>query len=135
MDTKKQQIKNEIERIKQQDDFTNREVLRGFAFSVCKYIQQFAEVGTEEYNELYCFMFEELKKISEQANKDTKDYKVYCEYKGKNTEVFCFEDRTFKERNEQEVLKRLEKRKYRNYKTNREIKNPIIIKQEISLLQ
>lgn len=131
----KEEIINEIERIKHNSDYTNRTELKGFGFSIVSFIKQFYEVGTEKYNEAYNFMFKELEKIYKKAQENTFKYEVEIEYKGLKSSVFgAFE--TFEERSEEEVLKRVkEEKKFYNLNTERKIKNPIFLKIEVKKIK
>ena len=126
------EILNEIKRIKENTDYINREELRGFGFTICRFIKQFYEVGTEEYNKSYKYMFKELSKIYNKAKDGTKRFNVYIEYKSLKSCVFSHTDTTIEERNKEEVLNRIKERKFKNFNTGREIKKPIILKQEIN---
>lgn len=131
----KEEIINEIERIKHNSDYTNRTELKGFGFSIVSFIKQFYEVGTEKYNEAYNFMFKELEKIYKKSQENTFKYEAEIEYKSLKSSVFgAFE--TFEERSEEEVLKRVkEEKKFYNLNTERKIKNPIFLKIEVKKIK
>ena len=126
-----QYIINEVKRIKDNTDYINREELRGFCFTICRFIKQFYEVGTEEYNKNYEYMEKELREIYNKAEKGTKQFIIYVEYKSLKSSVFSFTDTTLQERNKEEVLKRIKEREFFDYNTGRKIKKPIILKQDI----
>lgn len=124
-------IIEEIERFKNQDDYTNREQLRCYMLRLPPYIRQFYEVGTEEYNTLFRYLDGGLKPIYDQACRDLKTFKIVVEYKSAKSRIFKWSTNSFEERNKEEVLQRLKERDWYNIDTDRKIK-PIFVNIDIT---
>jgi len=120
-----EEILKEIERIKCLSDFDKRETLKGFGFWLCPYLKQFYKVDDKQYMKNYKFMFKELEKEYEKANKDLIVFNTKIEIKNKRGLVFQFEE-NFEERNKDEVLRRIKEKEFYNYysKSRRKILNP-----------
>ena len=128
------EIKKELERIKLLNDFDAREQLRGFGFWLCPFVKQFYKVEDPKYKKTYKFMFKELEKKYNKANEGIKVFNCKMELQNKKGLIFHHEE-NFEERNEEEVLKRVKEKVFRNYNTrnNAIINNPIFNKIEIKL--
>jgi len=116
------EIIQEIKRLNKLDDYTAREELKGYGFTISIFIHQFYNTEDKKYKKAYRYMLKSLEKKYNKANKGIKKFNVIIKYKSKSSNVIFTLNNSFEERTKEEVKKRIQEQKYFNYNTNRVIK-------------